>query len=445
MSVKKNTIINTLSGLLVFFSLILLFVIAFYLHSNRTTNMLSDGGSEGMQAFVLTNDIWSARDGGFPLKMREFYRELRVREEFETIIYAATEIQVQPESFQLPEHLSLAYLLENDWFSSRSLGVNILDEHGLENHSWQLEKGRNFDSHDFLSFEGTFPLIAGSYLNEFLELDDTFEAIFQGMTFTFQIIGFLEEDHPVPTFGQQWADDFNHLLVMPFIDFEVVLPQEMSENSQQWERFLWEYYFDFLQPWLLLEDTSEALDMTLNTINALEEYFGIHLVFPMAHRILFRNPITRNIITMNLQAISSFQIGAALLISLVLFYFSKVKYLQKRNIYHSLSLMGVAKTRQIVLVLLENILFTGTAIFFAVYYVVFGSQLIVHRSVSVSGMEKWFLLYAQLFGYAGYDFKEETTGLLWLLIGIGIAFYGIQAIYPIFRINKVYQGGVKDA
>lgn len=433
-AIRKNFVVNLLSSVLIYAGLILIFVMLFYMDANRVTSLVHDERLNGMQVFQLVEDMFSPRSAEGIVNRRDFFRSLSAREEFGTVIYYEQGLVLSEESFR-SESLSLNIRLGVDWNEATAMEVLLINQEFLAYFPLVPHSGRAFEALDFESFDGIFPLVAGFDFRAYYSLGDVLEGKLFNHPFQFEIVGFLKDGHHQPPFG--WGNDANTALFLPFIDFEMIPINEAALESSQWEGFLWDYYLNALQPLLVLDDSREAIDITLNAINSLEEYYGLNMVFTMTNPRLFRNQVTRNIITMNLQAIALFLMAALVLITAVLFYFSKIKYYRKEKIYSTLSLLGVSKYKQFAMIMIENFCFTLPMIFLAVYYLIFWSDLVTHWTMVSHLFTK-----AEMFNHAllNFSWPLPTQWILWQVIGIGLIFYLMQNIYPIWKIDQVHRG-----
>lgn len=437
---KQNVLLNILISALLYFSLVLFFVIFFYINSNRAVNLVLDDTFAGRQIFQLSSDMEVARNVESVKQQKDFYRELIKREEFETFIYHHHRVEFSQDSFRTPESFSMRYTRGDDFFSPTMLEITVIDPHYLINFPMGVSLGRNFSTEDFVTFKGNFPMVAGYDFKSFYEVGDLLNGEILGFPFQLEIIGFLDNDHESPPF--MWYGDLNRSLFLPLIDFDLLKISWGEAESQEWEDFLWDYHFWFHHPWLLVDEGRESLDTTLNVINSLEQYYDVSMVFLLTSRRLFRNMTTRNIIAMNLDEIALYLGVSTLLVGTVLYYFSKIKYFRRQGIVQNLNLIGMSKYRQMRLVFLENLLITLPTLFLVSYYLVFWSNLMTIWPRISTQVSKWALYRGFVFGWGRT--VDETTMILWWVFGIGLFYFLIQNIFPVWQILRLYRKGKLD-
>jgi len=443
LAIRRNFTLNLLAACLVFFSLILMFVTFFYIDSNRIGSISAgDEVAEGAQMALLVQDRENSHVGDEVEGLRRMYELMTVAEEFDTLMFRSDKIELGS-SFVRNPYLSAAYLFgdtEMVWELDTEIVVRAINFGFLEHFPLNVSQGRTFEERDFENYSGYIPIILGSQFMPFYEIGERLDGTFYNYPFQFEVIGFLEAGHSGPDFNwspDDWFYSMDEIGFIPFINFS----QDGRGSSPQWESFLSHYYFHLMQPWIRFEDTREALDISFNLIASLSDYVGMPMFFTETHPILIRNAVTRNTIAMNLEAITTFMVAAFLLISVVLYYFSKVKYLRKQGIYRSLSLLGVSKYKQVGLILLENAVFLVPTIILVLYYLIYWSNLIVSWSAISDLFDKWEVIDWVLFD----PMVNMAFPILWQLMIVGLAFYVIQNIYPIWKILSVYRGGKSDA
>jgi len=457
LAIRRNFLLNLLSSLLVLFSLVLIFVTLFYIDSNRISSIVAgDEVVDGTQMALLVQDRERRHEGDLIEGLRHLYDLMIDVKEFDTLIFYPLSIELSKDSFRVPQ-LNQNNLLEEfgfgefggEWISEETIFGRVLNFGYLENFPLSISEGRTFEKEDFGTYKDYIPLILGSQFVPYYGIGEILEGVFFNYSFQFIIIGFLEAAHPGPDFDlpSDWFYSLDDIALLPFMDFSTSRQHSRQdstiEEERSWNLFLDHFYGNVMQPWIRLEDTREALDHALNLMISLSDYAGLPMVFTEMHPILIRNTVTRNTIAMNMEAIMTFLISACILISIVLYYFSKVKYLRKQEIYQSLSLLGISKYKQIVLVFMENALFLMPTLFLALYYLIYWSNLIVSWSVISHQFDKWSIVGAVMFNT--WEWNVPSAHLLWGLIWFGIGFYLIQSIYPVWKIISVYRGGKSDA
>ena len=423
LSLKHHFVINTLAFLLILVSLVLMFVTFFYIDSNRITNLIAgDQIEEGSQMKLIVRDMMS---GGSDMvnRLPKLYDEMMRSELFDTLIFSQRILTLQEEVRE--ESLGLSYQWGLEWGEKNIVGGIVVNPRYLELFPLTVDVGRAFTEQDFSRYSGVIPIVAGYRFYPYYHLGEVLTATFFGQYFDFEIIGFLKEGHLGPDFN--WRGDFNGTLLLPFIDFKHEESLEVSRN------FLIDYYLNLIQPWLRMEDTRIALDLAINEVTTIGNHVGIGMTFSEASPVLIRNTITRNIIALNLEAITLFLVSGNVLIGIVLYHFSKVKFFWKQEIYLNLALMGVPKYKQMALMLIENFFFTGLAIYLAVHFLIFGTDLIV----------VWpYLTRVELFNAVMFDslgWQVPMAPLLWNVVWAGGIFYLVQNAYPLWKIMKLYK------
>ena len=433
LALRRNFWLNFLSGLLIFFSLILIFVLTFYSHTNRiTSGYVGEEVTEGFQMKAITQDMMRRAEGDLIEGLQNFYDEMSRSEVFDTFIYSHQFLELQEESFKA-ESLSLRYRWEVDWMDPTLVSAMIVNSAYLEAFPLSLQEGRAFSESDVQGYRGIYPVVAGYGFMRYYQLGEIMEGELFNRDFQFEIIGFLSQNHQGPDF--HWYETFDEFLILPFIDFRNTSGQEIERN------FITDYYINLVHPWIRMEDTRLALDYAINEVESISNYTGVPMMFIDANRTLIRNTLTRNVIAMHLDALTSFLIFICVLISMVFYYFAKVKYLRKKDIYRTLSLLGIPKGKQIALILLENAAFIFPFIFLSLYYLIFGSELIVLWSL-VSHYSRWGVISTVLFNT--WEWYLPDTHLIWNVLLYGFLFFIIQNIYPVWKITRVYKGGEAD-
>ena len=141
---------------------------------------------------------------------------------------------------------------------------------------------------------------------------------------------------------------------------------------------------------------------------------------------------------MNMEAIQTFIFIVCILVFLVIFYFSKVKYSTKKNTYYSLALMGISQAKQSIQVLLEPLPYLILTIMLAIYYVFYWSSLVTDWPNSHLG--KWELFQVIM----AHPEWNPVVALIWAIPAWSLIFYFFGIIYPLYKINGIYKGGHKD-
>lgn len=437
-------VMNLLLATLSFLSLSLLFVLLFFTVQSRGQIMQMDTVFEDTQVFNLIDNRGYDNDFMWQEnaleRLKEFYYDtLIVSDNFlaASIIPQFLEIDADEfrgeESFQHGyEHGFHAGVLSdgqgNRFYQINSVQINQI---GWELFPVEVAVGRGFEDADFEErlVGGTVPIILGSNYAGYYEIGDIITADYLFLAFDFEVVGILAENQRTFQFTADYFLD-NYMIIPHFSLGE---PQSNAERESQTSIYrnkaLWTFLF--------VDDTPEAIDYMKNTIHTAATELGIPYDFNSMDEAFIRYRELSNLINHNLTVINTLFIGSALLIGLIIFIFTKMKYNRRKNVYYTQFLLGIPMSKQMKAVILENLIIYISVIALALYYAVFYSGLIL-TAENIMFMEQNNASRLYVFWHTLMNdiFDRHITLYQTALYG-GILFI-ISSVYPMIKIKFLY-------
>lgn len=434
-SLFKRLILNLFSFGLVFFSVTLIFIMALHLNESRLGHRTPV--DELNNGFVTTNiafNPWSVQNRRLEIiNMRGFYLDLISLDEFSAYQFFFHELILDEQNLSVP--LELSYFHRTGGASNELNSVEgiLINHNTLNKLPLTVAAGKSFQEEEFGKFSERIPVIFGSRFSQILQPGFIFEGSIFGRTFLFEVIGLLEENHPsLSHFG--WMDNLDEIVLFPFMDF-AGSPPPPHLHINEWNGFVSSFYQQNIQTYIQVENNRRALDDAFNRLDSMNHHYQLSMIFTAMNFDFFSNGITRNIITMNAEAILTFLIATCILTAGILFYFSKIRFFKIKENLESLALLGVPRYQQITTLTLEALIFTCLATFLSIFHLFFGTRLIVSWSIFLVPNLNSFLLMMFQPGYF------PVAGLMWSIALYALGFFVIQVLYPIYKICEIYDSG----
>ena len=437
-SIKRNWLLNIL--LIFLSSLSLLFFCILLLFNRQTTdqwNFLED--------IFENTSIFMFRDGldtqaildeeGAVERLRAFYEELLHEEAFLYIGVDSQPLQINTEdfrgdpSFQEGYELNIPsgriYIPDEGYFYS--INALQLNQATFSLFSPQIYQGRGFEDGDFGIFERAVPVLLGHEYFGVYEIGDQFEAYYGWGKLNFEVIGIMEANQVI----------FVTLLdTNVFLDRHIIMPNMIFESSsvdEVDEATLIFRYLRRLQAFIFIEDTPEAFDTMINTIETLSEIHQIPVYLHGVDEAVFHYNEIRNLIYHQSEVVHALFITSLGLIIGIILITEKVKYDRQKSTYRAFNLFSIPSQKWIGTIIIERLLMSSISIFGSVYYIVFHTALLTDIDIFINYFPEVPLIHLFMFSFVALEVR-------WMIVySIGLCI--ISSMYPIIRNRRLYKGG----
>jgi len=434
---KKNFIINTLSMVLIYFGVYFLFLLLHY--GTHFDAMNEEVILPEIREAIGERYIFELQPRApmgrtpFAFSFREFGENVLTLEEFQNLYLAVKEnsnIELltfeQNATIRIGEYHFRSLLFGKEYF-----------HYFIEN--LQLELGRMFTTDDFgIFYPNTVPVILGYDFMETNQLGDRFNASYNGVEFSFEIIGFLSS-------GQ---DSFEGFISLVPLDDRILMPFPLFLESmtEEFDHFLKSQYFSkiFWTP-ILTQNNMMVVDEVSNFFNFIFTPYDLDYLFVgvNSNLTLSSHNETRVLVTHQRVMIFSLFFASFFVMIFLLTIFNILKFSRSIKVYSILSLLGIKKTTLYGSLFFENLILYLTPTVFLIYIVFFTSRGVYwNQSIADNFLtgrifaRTWF----QSRTFLARTIFEVHTASRFIPV-YALLLFLLSNLYPMIRLARVYKKG----